>query len=165
MDVAPRRGSKHDMAGGEVPVVPVAAVDEKGEIIPEISTLASTVDPRDPDEPTEEEKQTLRKVSDKLPWSAFLVALIELCERFTYYGLSGPFQNYIQNPASGGATDVPGAIGAGQQEATGLVSLLYNSFRMHELKPYAVLGELLPILVLCYSYSRRDSFRPIPREI
>jgi len=36
--------------------------------------------------------------------------MIELCERFTYYGLSGPFQNYIQhsyNDPSG----LPGAIG------------------------------------------------------
>ena len=48
------------------------------------------------DEPTEEELATLRKVADHLPWSAFIVALVELCERFTYYGLSGPFQNYIQ---------------------------------------------------------------------
>lgn len=48
------------------------------------------------DEPTEQELATLRKVADHLPWSAFIVALVELCERFTYYGLSGPFQNYIQ---------------------------------------------------------------------
>lgn len=50
-------------------------------------------------EPTEEDWKTLREVSDKLPTSAFLVIIIEFCERFTYYGLSGPFQNYIQNPA------------------------------------------------------------------
>lgn len=47
--------------------------------------------------PTKEEKQTLRKVPDKLPWSAFLVALVELCERFAYYGLSGPFQVRAQS--------------------------------------------------------------------
>lgn len=48
------------------------------------------------DEPTEEEIHTLRHVSDSLPWSAFLVAAVELCERFAWYGLTGPFQNYIQ---------------------------------------------------------------------
>jgi proton-dependent oligopeptide transporter, POT family len=47
---------------------------------------------QDADTPTDEERQTLRKVADKLPWSAFLVALVELCERFAYYGLTGPFQ-------------------------------------------------------------------------
>ena len=62
------------------------------------------------DEPTEEDRATLRKVSDKLPWSAFLVAVVELCERFTYYGLSGPFQNYIQNSYHD-PSGLPGAIG------------------------------------------------------
>lgn len=62
------------------------------------------------DEPTEEERNTLRLVPDKLPWAAFLVALIELCERFTYYGVSGPFQNYIQNQYKD-PNGLPGAIG------------------------------------------------------
>lgn len=52
-------------------------------------------------EPTEEEYKTLREVSDKVPYAAYLVILIEFCERFTYYGLSGPFQNYIQYPDPG----------------------------------------------------------------
>jgi proton-dependent oligopeptide transporter, POT family len=70
----------------------------------------------DGDEPSDEDKQTLRRVADKLPWAAFLVCIIELCERFTYYGLSGPFQNYIQNSYHG---SLPGAIGLGQTGATG----------------------------------------------
>lgn len=49
-------------------------------------------------EPTEEDWKTLREVSDKIPKAAYLVILVEFCERFTYYGLTGPFQNYIQNP-------------------------------------------------------------------
>jgi POT family proton-dependent oligopeptide transporter len=49
-------------------------------------------------EPTEEEWSQLREVSDAIPKSAFLVILVEFCERFTYYGLSGPFQNYVQHP-------------------------------------------------------------------
>ncbi|KAI9790409.1 MAG: peptide transporter ptr2 [Candelina submexicana] len=74
--------------------------------------------PFDGDEPTDEEKATLRHVGDKLPWSTFLVAIVELCERFAYYGLSGPFQNYIQKPYGKGST--PGALGLGQSSATGL---------------------------------------------
>jgi hypothetical protein len=45
---------------------------------------------------SEEDLRTLRRVSDKIPISAWLVVVVELCERFTYYGLSPPFQNYIQ---------------------------------------------------------------------
>lgn len=68
--------------------------------------------------PTEEEKKTLRRVGDKVPKAAFLVAIVELCERFTYYGASGLFQNYIQRPLDG--RDGPGALGLGHQGATGL---------------------------------------------
>ncbi len=67
-----------------------AYVDEKTE------RVAMRIPSMEGEEPTEDEIHTLRHVSDKLPWSAFLVALVELCERFAFYGLSGPFQNYIQ---------------------------------------------------------------------
>lgn len=48
--------------------------------------------------PTDQDWKELREVADAIPKSGFLVILIEFCERFTYYGLSGPFQNYIQHP-------------------------------------------------------------------
>ncbi|WEW57882.1 peptide transporter ptr2 [Emydomyces testavorans] len=73
------------------------------------------------DEPTQEELNTLRRVAGPLPWSAFLVAIVELCERFAYYGLTGPFQNYAENPYSPGSP-TPGALGLGQATATGLTS-------------------------------------------
>ncbi|KAF9905399.1 peptide transporter ptr2 [Linnemannia zychae] len=72
-------------------------------------------------EPTEEETATLRRVADHIPASAWLVVVVEFCERFTYYGLSGPFQNYIQYPYTDvRGADHPGAIGKGQQTATAL---------------------------------------------
>jgi POT family proton-dependent oligopeptide transporter len=47
-------------------------------------------DPSDPhygDEfPTEEEIAHLHRVPDKIPWATYLVAYIELAERFSYYG-------------------------------------------------------------------------------
>lgn len=76
--MAPVAHDHKDMAGGIEPVVTEPKAGAVG-----------TVTTRDGEEPTEEEKHTLRKVSDKLPWSAFLVCVVELCERFTYYGLSG----------------------------------------------------------------------------
>ncbi|ODQ63433.1 PTR2-domain-containing protein [Nadsonia fulvescens var. elongata DSM 6958] len=68
--------------------------------------------------PTFEEEQTLRHISDKLPSAAWLVAVVELCERFTYYGVSGPFQNYMQYDYS--ASGQRGGVGLGQQGATAL---------------------------------------------
>ena len=38
----------------------------------------------------------LRRVPDRIPWVVLLIIVVELGERFTYFGLSGPFQNYIK---------------------------------------------------------------------
>lgn len=48
----------------------------------------------DGQEPTLEEQQQLRHVSDTIPLAAWLVAVVELAERFTYYGLTGPFREF-----------------------------------------------------------------------
>jgi hypothetical protein len=61
------------------------------------------------DEPTAQELATLRRIPARIPWTAFIIALVELCERFAFYGLSGPFQNYISNSYTGSAN--PGALG------------------------------------------------------
>ncbi|CAO3621308.1 unnamed protein product [Mucor fragilis] len=74
-------------------------------------------------EPTEQDWKDLHQVADELPFSAFLILIIEFCERFTYYGLSGPFQNYIQNPAPPSyPAEQAGAMGKGQQTATALTT-------------------------------------------
>ncbi|KAJ2159573.1 peptide transporter ptr2 [Coemansia sp. RSA 552] len=67
---------------------------------------------------TEEDLATLRHVGDRFPTAAIFVLLTEFCERFTYYGVTGPFQNYIQYPRD--SQSRPGAIGGGQHLATGL---------------------------------------------
>lgn len=48
----------------------------------------------------------------------WLVAIVEFCERFTYYGLAALLQNYIQRPLDGSMGR--GALGMGQQGATGM---------------------------------------------
>jgi dipeptide/tripeptide permease len=74
------------------------------------TTVVDDADAWDDDEPTERERETLRKIPDALPASAFLVAVVELCERFAFYGMSGPFQNYIANKYHDPSGN-PGAIG------------------------------------------------------
>ncbi|KAF2269114.1 PTR2-domain-containing protein [Lojkania enalia] len=69
--------------------------------------------------PTPDDFATLRRIPDKLPWSAFLVAIVELCERFAYYGLSGPLQNYMANKYHD-PNGLPGALGLAQSSATAL---------------------------------------------
>jgi hypothetical protein len=50
-----------------------------------------------------------------------IVALIELAERAAYFGVSGPFQNYIQNSYKS-PSGLPGALGLGQSTATSLTN-------------------------------------------
>ncbi|KAG9315165.1 POT family-domain-containing protein [Chiua virens] len=70
--------------------------------------------------PSEEELATLRRVSDALPWTAYMIAVVELAERFSYYGASAVFVNFIQQPlppgsktGAGGANGQSGALGDG----------------------------------------------------
>jgi len=37
-------------------------------------------------EPTELELKTLRRISGHVPWQAYSIAFVELCERFSWYG-------------------------------------------------------------------------------
>ncbi|EUC39179.1 hypothetical protein COCCADRAFT_31902 [Bipolaris zeicola 26-R-13] len=71
--------------------------------------------------PTSEDDLFLPRVADTLPRGAFLVAIVELCERFAYYGLSGPFQNYIANGYND-ANGLPGALGLKQSGATAMTN-------------------------------------------
>jgi dipeptide/tripeptide permease len=71
--------------------------------------------------PTPEDLLFLPRVADSLPYGAFLVAIVELCERFAYYGLSGPFQNYIANEYND-ANGIPGALGLKQRGATAMTN-------------------------------------------
>ncbi|KAF8066511.1 peptide transporter PTR2A [Lyophyllum atratum] len=79
--------------------------------------------------PTEEERQTLRRVADKIPWNAYLIAFVELAERFSFYGSSVVFTNFIQqklpegsHSGAGFTNGQSGALGLGQRASTGLTT-------------------------------------------
>jgi POT family proton-dependent oligopeptide transporter len=100
--------------------------------------------------PTEEELMTLRRVSGKIPWTAYTIALVEMCERFSYYGttavcmfIANPSErlasinrstvvNFIQQPLPPGSTTgagfdgQSGALDMGQRASTGLTT--FNAF-------------------------------------
>ncbi|KZT59650.1 PTR2-domain-containing protein [Calocera cornea HHB12733] len=88
------------------------------------------------EEPTEEERKTLRLVPAAMPWPAIAMCLIEFAERASYYGCSGVFSNFIRGPlpkggngagavAKGpeGYNESAGALGMGVQAATALTTL------------------------------------------
>ncbi|OCH86995.1 oligopeptide transporter [Obba rivulosa] len=81
--------------------------------------------------PTAEERETLRRVPDAVPWNAYLIAVVELAERFSYYGASVVFTNFIQQPlpsrtGAGFKDGQSGALDMGQRASTGITT--FNSF-------------------------------------
>lgn len=86
------------------------------------------------DKPTEEELHTLKRVAGPIRWGMFTIAFVELCERFSYYGSSVLYTNFVFRPLPEGqptganptAEGVPGALGKGQAAANGIV--LFNQF-------------------------------------
>lgn len=87
-----------------------AKIDEKVAIAEE-GAVGEYVSERDMSslegtEPTEDEMKSLRRVARKIPLACWLVAVVELAERFSYYGLSTPFQNYMQYPKPRGVLNL-----------------------------------------------------------
>ncbi|TID02889.1 putative peptide transporter ptr2 [Colletotrichum higginsianum] len=81
-----------------------------------------------------------RKLSvDKLPASVWIVAIAGAAERFAYYSLSAPLQNYIQNERGGSAA--PGALGLGQQTATNL-SNMFLLLQFIAPIPFAIVSDM-----------------------
>lgn len=79
------------------------------------------------DTPTEEDLRTLRRVSGKINWAAYTVAFAELAERFSYYGSSILYTNFVQWPlpdgsrtGAGGHNGQSGALDMGQKAAQGI---------------------------------------------
>ncbi|KAJ5121021.1 uncharacterized protein N7515_008982 [Penicillium bovifimosum] len=108
----------------------------------------------DGEEPTLLEKTSLRHVAENLPASAWLVAIVELCERFTYYGMSGLFQNYVQRPLDG--SQGRGALGMDHQGATGLVTFFqfwcYVTPIIGAIIADQYLGKYKTIVLFCMVY-------------
>lgn len=48
--------------------------------------------------PTLEERTTLRKVHDSIPWISWSLCFVEMSERASYYGVKAAFNNYMQFP-------------------------------------------------------------------
>ncbi|KAI1305124.1 POT family protein [Xylaria venustula] len=81
--------------------------------------------------PTEEERKTLRKVYDTVPWTAWTLCLVEASERASYYGVKAVFNNFLQFPLPKGGDGTgaingsdpnahAGALGLGLQTASAL---------------------------------------------
>jgi POT family proton-dependent oligopeptide transporter len=86
---------------------------------------------------THHEFETLRHVVDHVPITAWLVVIVEFAERWTYYGTTNIFSNYIRAPLPPGSTTgavdaahrangVAGALGMGQEKSFSIRT--FNTF-------------------------------------
>ncbi|KAI0603122.1 hypothetical protein F4775DRAFT_14162 [Biscogniauxia sp. FL1348] len=48
--------------------------------------------------PTEDDLKTLRRVPGSLPVVAYLICVVEFCERASYYGVQPLISNYVNRP-------------------------------------------------------------------
>ncbi|KAJ7866251.1 peptide/h+ symporter protein [Mycena olivaceomarginata] len=111
---------------------------------------------------THHDLSTLR---DRIPWQAFTVAVVEFAERWTYYGTTNLFNNYIRAPLPPGSLDgsvaqadrafgVAGAPGKGQEKSFAIRT--FNTFFVY-ITPFLGATRL-------YASSRRlFSSRYVPR--
>ncbi|KAF5019859.1 hypothetical protein F66182_8138 [Fusarium sp. NRRL 66182] len=107
-------------------------VPAKGSI--DISREVRSVSDSDDELPTEEELHTLRRVSGKIKWAMYTIAFVEACERFSYYGSSVLYTNFVAQQLPEGSTtgapldpnDQAGALGMGPKAAQGIS--LFNQF-------------------------------------
>ena len=49
--------------------------------------------------PTAEELKTLRRVPGNLPVIAYLICIVEFCERASYYGVQPLISNFVNRPS------------------------------------------------------------------
>jgi POT family proton-dependent oligopeptide transporter len=70
---------------------------------------------------TSDEIQTLPHVMTSIPITTWLLVFTGSAAAFARYGVTTPFQNYIQNPP--GNSQLPGVMGLGQAKATTITSI------------------------------------------
>lgn len=77
-----------DVATAHVPALEKDFLDEK--VTENRASLALTdkdlIGPNGEQYPSEEEWRTLRRVYGKVNWMIYIIGIVEMCERFAYYG-------------------------------------------------------------------------------
>ena len=123
-----------ELSRSGIPVVNSPTIEKEAQLAhptTEKSDASSVDDLTESDAPTEEDLHNLERVSGKIPWTAYTIAFIELCERFSYYGTTAVFVNFIQQPlppgsrTGAGFSGQSGALNMGQRASTGLTTCMF----------------------------------------
>jgi POT family proton-dependent oligopeptide transporter len=101
-------GATLDIVGADTANKPVLQKGlEDGKILEKRDSLGSIkadlVGPNGEQYPTEEDWTTLRRVYGKVNWMIYIIGIVEMCERFAYYGTTAvcgyicKMKSYIAN--------------------------------------------------------------------
>ncbi|KAF2222956.1 major facilitator superfamily domain-containing protein [Elsinoe ampelina] len=72
--------------------------------------------------PTEHERTHLRRVAGSLPTVAYLICIVEFCERASYYGIQPLISNFVNRPLPVGGNGY-GAPAQGTQQTAGALGM------------------------------------------
>ncbi len=94
--------------------------------------------------PTEEELRTLRRVPGALPAIAYLICIVEFCERASYYGVQPLISNYVNRPLPRDGNGW-GAPPRGDQQTAGALGLGTSKANAVS-QSFSMLAYSLPLL-------------------
>ncbi|KAK4239240.1 general substrate transporter [Achaetomium macrosporum] len=122
---------------------------EKGRHTPPGDHHAPYLDPAAMEEdyegkPTEEELAVLRRVPGKIPIIAYLICVVEFCERASYYGIQPLIANFVNRPLPDGGNGW-GAPPVGDQQTAGALGMgtqVANAVT----QSFSMLAYLLPLI-------------------
>ncbi|EGO56175.1 hypothetical protein NEUTE1DRAFT_130226 [Neurospora tetrasperma FGSC 2508] len=94
--------------------------------------------------PTQEELDTLRRVPGSLPIIAYMICIIEFCERASYYGVQPLISNYVNRPLPQGGNGW-GAPARGTQQTAGALGMGQSTSNAVT-QSFSMLAYALPLL-------------------
>ena len=131
-------------------VTEIAAADSSSNYDLEKHNTASTAQKHIPIEddyegkPTQEELDTLRRVPGSLPIIAYMICIVEFCERASYYGVQPLISNYVNRPMPDGGNGW-GAPPRGTQKTAGALGMGQSTANAVT-QSFSMLAYALPLL-------------------
>ncbi|KAM0213593.1 hypothetical protein ACHAQD_009246 [Fusarium lateritium] len=140
--------------------VAVEAQDKSLALVPEANTLLVPDIISDRLAPTAEEKQKLQRIAGSIPWVSYLLCIVELVERASFYGCKTVFNDFLQFPLPEGGN---GAGAIAKSDPNGHAGTLNQGlqFASATVLLFNFLAYMLPIFGAWLGDTKTGRFRAI----
>ncbi|KAK3356763.1 POT family-domain-containing protein [Lasiosphaeria hispida] len=123
---ADEKGDRARSSDNDAAVAPASDIEKMSHTPPGDSHApyhdTFTMDEEYDGKPTEEELHTLRRVPGSIPIIAYLICIVEFCERASYYGVQPLISNFVNRPLPRGGNGW-GAPPVGDQQTGGALDM------------------------------------------